>query len=46
MLVGCEGKERTAEEYRTLLKQYGFNSVQLVSVPMAMYRDAILAKKV
>lgn len=45
MLVGCEGKERTADEYKTLLQSAGFTDIQTITVPTAMHRDIILAKK-
>ena len=45
MLVCSEGRERTGQEYKALLKRHGFSSVQLKVLPNSPYRDAILARK-
>ena len=46
MLVMSEGQERTAPEYRALLRRHRFSNVIVKFLPKAMYRDAILARKV
>ena len=45
MLVMSEGQERTAHEYRALLRRHRFNNVVIKFLPKAMYRDAIMARK-
>ena len=45
MLVMSEGQERTAPEYRALLRKHKFSNVIIKFLPKAMYRDAILARK-
>ena len=45
MLVGSEGKERNATEYKALLKKYGFPKVNITQLPYTMHRDIILGCK-
>ena len=45
MLIACEGRERSAHEYTTLLEENGFCDVDIKMVPQASFRDAILARK-
>ncbi|KAK2185006.1 hypothetical protein NP493_247g00034 [Ridgeia piscesae] len=45
MLIACEGRERSAHEYTTLLEENGFCDVAIKMVPQASFRDAILARK-
>lgn len=45
MLVSAGGRERTAEEYKQLLLGVGFDKVEIVCLPEAKFRDAILARK-
>ena len=45
MLVCSEGKERTAQEYKALLKHHSFSNIQLKVLFKSLYRDVILARK-
>lgn len=45
MLVSSSGRERTADEYRKLLKKQSFIDVEVKLLPEARFRDAILARK-
>jgi len=45
MLLMSDGQERTAAEYRSLLKRHKFSNVMVKFIPKALYRDAILARK-
>ena len=45
MLIACEGRERSAHEYTTLLEETGFTDIAIKMVPQAAFRDAILARK-
>ena len=45
MLVGSEGRERTAAEYQHLLKSNGFADVTITLLPATTNRDVILAYK-
>lgn len=45
MLMLNEGRERTAQEYKTLLSKHGFQDIQVKVLEKSQYRDAILARK-
>ncbi|KAK2163446.1 hypothetical protein LSH36_79g04021 [Paralvinella palmiformis] len=45
MLLSSEGKERTTDEYRTLLLQNGFTDIQVKQLPEMCFRDVIMARK-
>jgi len=42
MLLVCEGKERSAKEYKQVLEKHGFVDIQMKLVRIAM--DAILCE--
>ena len=44
MLLICEGKERSAKEYKQVLEKHGFVDIQVKLVHITM--DAILCKKI
>ena len=44
MLVLCEGKERSAKEYKQVLEKHGFVDIQVKLLHITM--DAILCKKI
>jgi len=44
MLLLCEGKERSANEYKHILEKHGFVDIQVKLVHLTM--DAILCRKI
>ena len=45
MLVGADGRERTAKEYVNLLERHGFTDCDVRTIMKAKWHDAILARK-